>query len=244
MANQAKAIRYYNEGDTLYVWAQSGLVLRDAPELKSKKITSLQFGTIVVPKTHKETVGIEVFIEVIPTCIYEGQNFSGYKIPGNWVQVSANGKTGYIFDGFLSKYPPANSQEQEEWKIDSYLTRVFGFAFNIKDMGKTQHGVKLDCNFYKNGASVQSRGIGNGISQTTYILPELSLEEGYLIANHFCKLEKNTNRTPENPEESGFYLKVSSPYLLDFSADKTSMPSYVSVGCVNGIVIITSLYSC
>lgn len=241
---QVKAIRYYNDGDTLFVWAQSGLILRDAPDLKSKKIAALPFGTIVVPKIYKQTDGVEMSIEVISSCIYEGQNYYGYKIPGNWVQVSANGKTGYVFDGFLSKYPPPNNQEQFEWKIDSYLTRVFGFASHVEDMGKSQHAAKLDCNFYKNGASRQSRGIGNGLSQTTYVLPELSLEEGYLIANYFCKLEKSTNKTPLDPEESSFFLKTSTPYLLDFSADKTSMPAYVSVGCVNGVVVITTLYSC
>lgn len=242
--NQVKAIRFYNDGDTLFVWAQSGLILRDAPDLKSKKIAALPFGTIVVPKMHKQTDGNEISIEVISSCIYEGQNYSGYKIPGNWVQVSANGKTGYVFDGFLSKYPPPNSQEQFEWKFDSYLTRVFGIASNVQDMGKSQHVAKLNCNFYKNGASLQSRGIGDGLSQTTYILPELSLEEGYLIANHFCKLEKNTNTTPSDPEESSFFLKTVSPNLLDFNADKTSMPAYVSVGCVNGVVIISTLFSC
>jgi hypothetical protein len=220
------------------------LILRDAPDLKSKKIASLPFGTMVIPKMHKETDGIETSIEVITSCIYEGQNYSGYKILGNWVQVSANGKSGYVFDGFLSKYPPPNSQEQFEWKIDSYLTRVFGSASHVEDMGKSQHAAKLDCNFYKNGASRQSRGIGDGLSKTTYILPELSLEEGYLIANHFCKLEKFTNRIPTDPEESGYFLKASLPYLLDFTADKTSMPAYVSVGCINGVVVITTLFAC
>ncbi|MDO8367418.1 MAG: SH3 domain-containing protein [Saprospiraceae bacterium] len=121
MVSQVKAIRYYNEGDTLYVWAQSGLVLRDAPDFKSKKITSLQFGSIVVPNSHKETNGIESSLEVIPSCIYEGQNYSGYIIPGNWVQVFANGKTGYVFDGYLSKYPPPNNQDRKERDIEGYL---------------------------------------------------------------------------------------------------------------------------
>lgn len=244
VVTQVNGIRYYLEGDTLYVWAQSGLILRNTPDFKGEKITSLSFGTIVITKQQKTIDIPETSVEAIPSCTYEGQDYSGYKIPGQWVQVFSNGKTGYVFDGFLSKYPPPNGQEQEEWKIDIYLTRVFGFASQVIDMGRSQHVGKLDCNFYKNGASRQSRGVGNGLSKTTYILPELSLEEGYLIANHFCKLEKQTNRIPTDPEESGFFLKVSSPYLLDFSADKRSMPAYVNVGCVNGVVVITTLYSC
>jgi hypothetical protein len=242
--NQARAIRYYNEGDTIYVWAQSGLVLRDAPDLQSKKIGSLPFGTMVIPKMHKETDGIETSIEVIPSCIYEGQNYSGYKIPGNWVQVSANGKIGYVFDGFLSKYPPPNSQDRKERSIDNYLTRVFGIASHVMDLGTSLHVAKLDCNFYKNGASRQSRGVGDGLAKTTYMLPELSLEEGYLIANHFFKLEKHTNRIPTNPEESDFFLNISAPYLIEFHANKTEMPKFVNVGCVNGVVVITTLFAC
>ncbi|MFN0214137.1 MAG: SH3 domain-containing protein [Saprospiraceae bacterium] len=244
MVDQIAAIRSYNEGDTLYVWAQSGLVLREAPDLESNKITALQFGTIVVPQNYKVPNGIEISVKAIAPCTYEGQNYSGYNIPGNWVQVFANGKTGYVFDGYLSIYPPPNSQDRKERSIDNYLARVFGIASHIMDMGTSQHVAKLDCDFYKNGASRQSRGAGDGLAKTTYMLPELSLEEGYLIANHFYKLEKNTNRIPTNPEESDFFLKVSAPYLLEFRADKTEMPKFVNVGCVNGVVVITTLFSC
>lgn len=239
--NQAKAIRNYNEGDTLYVLAQSGLVLRNAPDFKSEKISLLAFGTAVISKWGKNKSDPEVAVEAIPPCTYKGQNYEGYKIPGKWVQVSVNGKTGYVFDGYLSKCPSANSHDRN---IDEYLTRVFGIASHLRDMGKSIYTANLDCNFYKNGASRQTRGVGDGLTETTYILPEISLEEGYLIANHFFKLEKYTNKIPLSQEEHDFFLKFSSPNLLEFRADKTEMPKYVNVGGVNGVVVITTFYSC
>lgn len=244
-AGQAQAIRHYNEGDTLYVWAQSGLVLRMEPDFKSEKIASLPYGTTVVAQWHKGwDEKKESAVEAILPCTFEGQHYQGFKIPGTWLQVIANGKTGYVFDGYLSKYPPLRPGEHRSQDLDQYLNRAFGLASQVKDMGTSIYTAKLDCNFYKNGASRQSRGVGDGLSITTYILPELSLEEGYLIANHFFNLEKHTNRIPTNLEESDFFLKISSPYFLDFDADKTKMPKYVRIGCVNGVVTIIALYSC
>lgn len=244
IATQAKAIRYYHEGDTLYVWAQSGLILRDEPGFDSKKIEALSFGTMVVTKRRKEMDTLIVSVAAIPPCTYEGQNYPGYKISGQWVEITANGKKGYVFDGYLSKYPPANAKEMSDSDLDSYLARVFGLASQVKDRGRDQYVTKFACNFYKNGASGQSRAIGSSVAEATYILPELSLEEGYLIASRFYHLEKYTNKIPGHGQESDFFLQASAPHLLDFIAYNTSMPLYVRVGCVNGVVVITTHSTC
>lgn len=193
IAPQAKAIRYYHEGDTLYVWAQSGLVLRNEPGFDSKKIETLSYGTMVVTKRRKEIDIPDASVDAIPACTYESQNYPGYKISGQWVEITVNGKTGYVFDGYLSKYPPSNDKEEEDSHLEGYLARVFGIASQVKDWGRDQYVTKFVCNFYKNGASGQSRAVGSSSAEATYILPELSLEEGYLIANRFFNLEKHTN---------------------------------------------------
>ena len=244
----AIAIHQYQEGDTLFVWAKSGLVLRAAPDYKAEKIITMPFGRAVKTLWHKyrdEDIS-ETEVAVVQPYNFNGKTYPGYKIPGLWVQVTVQGKRGYVFDGYLSKYPPAlggRGGNREYW--DDYLSRAFGKSCISLDTTPYRHVPKYDIDFYKNGASRQSRGVGDGLSVTTYILPELSLEEGFLLANYFYDLEKNSNRPAKtgDEEDSPYLLLKSSENLLDFQSD-SSLSGRITIGCVNGVVVIATFFSC
>jgi hypothetical protein len=80
-----------------YVTAKGGLNVREAPEAKAKKVSTLSYGTfvsiesrtaikLIINDTDKET-GVTKVVE------------------GEWVKIiSENNIVGYIFDGFLKKY--------------------------------------------------------------------------------------------------------------------------------------------
>ena len=80
-----------------YVSAKGGLNVREAPEAKAKKVSTLSYGTFVsiesrtaikltINDTDKET-GVTKVVE------------------GEWVEiVSENNIVGYVFDGYLEKY--------------------------------------------------------------------------------------------------------------------------------------------
>ena len=80
-----------------YVSAKGGLNVREAPEAKAKKVSTLSYGTfvsiesrtaikLIINDTDKETGVTEV-------------------VKGEWVEiVSENNIVGYVFDGFLKKY--------------------------------------------------------------------------------------------------------------------------------------------
>jgi len=244
----AMAIGQYGEGDTLFVWAKSGLILRAAPDFKAEKIITLPYGTAVKTLSYKyrdEDIS-EIEVTAVKPYSFEGKNYAGYKIPGQWVKVTVQGKTGHLFDGYLSKYPPVSegkSGRLEYW--DDYLSRVFGQSSTSIDTSRRGHVPAYDIVFYKNGASRQSRSVGDGMSSQTYILPELSLEEGFLLTNYFYDLEKNSNRPAKaDDEEDAPYLLLQSSYnLLDFDSE-SSFWGHIKVGCVNGVVVITTLFSC
>lgn len=244
----ADAIQQYHEGDLLFVWAKSGLILRAAPDFKADKIITLPYGTEVKTLSSKfrdEDIS-EIEVTVVQPYTFNGKNYPGYKIPGLWVQVTAQGKTGYVFDGYLSKYPPilgGQSKNREYW--DDYLSRAFGKSCVSRDTAKNRHVPKYDIVFYKNGASRQSRSVGDGVSAQTYMLPELSLEEGFLLANYFYDLEKNSNRAAktDDPDDSPYLLLESTSNLLDFDSE-SSFVGHIKIGCVNGVVVITTLFSC
>ena len=80
-----------------YVTAKGGLNVREAPEARAKKVSTLSYGTfvsiesrtaikLIINDTDKET-GVTKVVE------------------GEWVKiVSENNIVGYVFDGFLKKY--------------------------------------------------------------------------------------------------------------------------------------------
>lgn len=246
----ASAIEQYREGDTLFVWAKSGLVLRAADDFKSEKIITLPFGAAVKTHSYKyrdEDIA-EIEIAVVQPYNFNGKKYPGYTIPGQWVQVTAQGKTGYVFDGYLSKYPPPPSElepdERGQWH--AYLSKVFGIAsISKKEGGEDKNLPGHDIVFYKNGASYQRRHTGEFASGITYMLPQLSLEEGFLLANYFDDLEKNSNRPvkTDDVDDAPFLLVESTPHLLNFKAE-SSFSGEIKIGCVNGVVVITTFFSC
>jgi uncharacterized protein YgiM (DUF1202 family) len=71
-----------------YVSAESGLSLRDQPDVSGKILTKLAYGEAigVLEKTNKQLVVLD----------------AGEKVSGEWVKVETRNHIGYVFDGYLS----------------------------------------------------------------------------------------------------------------------------------------------
>ncbi|MCB0399529.1 MAG: SH3 domain-containing protein [Winogradskyella sp.] len=71
-----------------YVSAESGLSLRDQPDVSGKMLTKLAYGEAigVLEKTNKKLVVLD----------------AGEKVSGEWVKVETRNHIGYVFDGYLS----------------------------------------------------------------------------------------------------------------------------------------------
>jgi len=80
-----------------YVSADSGLTLRERPDVNSGKLGKLAYGDAIeiTEKTDKALVIID----------------EGEKVAGKWVKVKTPSKSGYVFNGYLSKEKIAESIE-------------------------------------------------------------------------------------------------------------------------------------
>tara|TARA_R100001369_G_scaffold64192_1_gene91441 strand:+ start:302 stop:1180 length:879 start_codon:yes stop_codon:yes gene_type:complete len=72
-----------------FVTADNGLTLREKPDVSSERLGKLHYGDEI---EITEQTNIELII------IDEGE-----RIAGNWVKIKANSKSGYVFNGYLSK---------------------------------------------------------------------------------------------------------------------------------------------
>lgn len=73
---------------TAYVAAESGLSLRDQPDISAKLLSKLSYGEAigVIENTNKELVVVD----------------GGKKVIGEWVKVETRNHIGYVFNGYLS----------------------------------------------------------------------------------------------------------------------------------------------
>lgn len=139
---QSKPTVFYKPGDQLYVLAKSGLNLRDKPSKNGRFLQIIPFGstTLVRQITNKE---------------YQVEGISGY-----WVKVIADDREGYLFDGYLSSYPPPI------------------LAFSSKSIPTLKQYAE---NFLPKGTKVHESTDDSMTRTSTLILPLARLEEAYLL---------------------------------------------------------------
>ena len=104
------------DSNSYHVMALSGLKMRDLPSLKGKKILTIPYNGEV---------------EVIATGFgaLKVKELEDFYIEGEWVQVSYNGKEGYVFDGYLTQFPVPD--ENVKMDYDKYDSK-FEYYFNTK----------------------------------------------------------------------------------------------------------------
>jgi hypothetical protein len=127
---------------TRYVWANS-LVLRSQPDGKSAEVARLPYGTAVTlsnnaaqPVAHREVL--------LKLENKENSPVAELALEGNWRHVRANGNEGWVFDGYLSRYPTrhlsADRKKGDDEAEAEFAKRVFGVKTAYK--WKTGDGTK------------------------------------------------------------------------------------------------------
>jgi len=125
-------------GQDYYVSAKGGLNVREAPEAKAKKVSTLSYGTFVSIESRT----------AIKLTINDTDKRTGVKkqIEGEWVKiVSENSISGYVFDGYLVPFKP------HPWTI---FTTISHTSLNLKNIDLNTPEIKISYTistmFYKN----------------------------------------------------------------------------------------------
>lgn len=188
----AFSIGAYVAGDKLTVHAESGLILRETAAPTGKKILTLEYGTLVT-----------VQAEGLRKTPYTVTPFTGFTIKGYWVKVRApDGKLGYVFDGYLSKYKtPGSLPNGDDPNADDADAGTIQERY--LQMHAPRKGPKIDLPkgetrydhykvAYANGNEVE---VNTGEGGSQYIIrfnKEVTLEEAYLIGK-FLWMEQAEN---------------------------------------------------
>ena len=179
----------YQPGDSMYVWAKSGLKMRVSPDLKSDKILTIPYGTKVVIDSYQEELP-EVKIRVVKAQKIEEMDYKSFYLKGHWCRVSYLDKVGYIFDGYLSKMPtfeltPYSREtvvkQMVQESYEAYADKHFGLLqqLDFEQQPAMVNPVSLR-KIYGNGMIIEE-GISKGGWKQRIILPGMSFAEGFLF---------------------------------------------------------------
>ena len=112
------------QNEEAYVAAESGLSLRDQPDISAKMLTKLAYGEAIgiLEDTDKNLVVLD----------------AGEKISGKWVKVETRNHIGYVFDGYLSPNKIARTIRLDFDHLKAELKNVATSDY------KRSHSLKFD----------------------------------------------------------------------------------------------------
>ena len=179
----------YQPGDSMFVWAKSGLKMRTTPSLQGDKILTIPYGTKVKIDSYQEELP-EIKVRVVEAQKIADMDYKSFYLKGHWCRVVYLNTVGYIFDGYLSKMPTFDLEPYlNEAKIkhtvtqsfEEYADQHFGL---IQQLDLEQPPVSSSPmsfrKIYGNGMLIEE-GISTNGWKKRIILPSMSFEEGFLL---------------------------------------------------------------
>ena len=126
----------------VYVAAESGLSLRDQPDVSGKMLTKLAYGEAigVLEETDKNLVVLD----------------GGKKISGKWVKVETRNHIGYVFNGYLSPNKIAKTIRLDLDKLNVEIKDLATSDYKRRHNLKQQDSTKINVDI---GASPEGKNI-------------------------------------------------------------------------------------
>ena len=169
----------YKVGDKLYVCSKEGISLRPAPDAKAAKIIVVSYATAVIVQADPNPR--------VP--------FVSTGVPGAWVKVTAGGKLGYVFDGFISRFKPmdlaTDPRGRDLEEITQYLTTLSKVETKKTWSAEAGTSPPEECDFcfgyekivLASGAEYEQRAYeGGSVVSISFPSSIITFQETYLMA--------------------------------------------------------------
>ena len=223
MVCEISAINIYFQGDTLIVWAEGGLSIRDTNSISGKRLGVIPYGEKVIVKSTKVFRYGEEKIKLTSAFQEEETKYLGLSLYGKWVKVIYGDIEGFVFDGYLSKNSaPLLKENGPSEDLQKYILREFGLLRQKDTQGS--HAM-----YYGSGVSFFNLGT-TGSAYVRYILPEFSQEEIML----FIKNSRMTNENGAPKIYENKFIKDNNIRTMKFVYDIGNM----TIKVLSGMVIL------
>jgi hypothetical protein len=147
----------FQANDQAWVHAAKGLTLRESPDPKGKFLGLLTYGSevnILEAADHAHT--------------YAAEKYDNWQLEGHWIKVDANGKTGYVFEGYLAPFPTIAEEPEADRELLEWFYMPFAGLKGEKVIHKADHskgiveggytqafadGARFELELYEGGSS-------------------------------------------------------------------------------------------
>lgn len=233
------------KAETYYCWAMTGLLVRAQPISDAKVLGKLDYGQQVEITSENIHSGIYHKVLFLPSATIEHETSDSIYLEDYWVSISYNNMEGFVFRGYLSRWPTLKLEEingniQVE-NLKEYFIRAF-------DNDSTQVS-KIDFKdgddnsivyVYKPGVTIISAKSDKGFGGQ-YVLANVTINEALLFVYYtFGIFNRKLPSDPKliNPSEHFYGLKYSEDEIeINFPA-----PSGSIILQKIGYVILISYY--
>jgi len=161
-------------GDVLYVWAKTGLNLRQAPTIHAKRLT------ILLPGSEVKVLGFTQKRLAIKTLRATDDEQNPFVIKGNWILVQVGDIQGFVLDTYLLPI-------QAPKKGESMKQYLIGMSEKVAALGTTEEDYTFSAQT-KNNISIQYES-GEYYQNITVTIPEFSIEDGFVFYNFFNDIQ-------------------------------------------------------
>lgn len=162
-------------GDVLYVWAKTGLNLRQEPSIHSKRLT------ILLPGSQVQVLGFTQKRFSIKTLRSTEDERNPFVIKGNWILVQVGDIQGYVLDTYLLPIQAPEAGESMKHYLISMSEKVSALGTAESDeysfSAKTANKIAIQ---YESGEYYQN---------TTVTLPNFTIEDGFVFYNFFNNIQ-------------------------------------------------------
>jgi hypothetical protein len=169
----------YKIGDSLFVWASSGLNVRNGPGTNFNIKSKLVFGSKVqiIKKTNKH-FNIKGISKVNPNAYIKNTEPVIFK--GNWVEIKTeSGLTGFVIDQYLINLKPFN-----KLKIKSFVLNLDYISYDTTNIRLLEHegGLKeYKTKTVYNKNIVATSTFGGYTGEVVFTFKNYSIEEVLII---------------------------------------------------------------
>jgi hypothetical protein len=178
----------YRIGDSLYIWAKSGLKLHTSANQSSVTVLNIPYGELVIVSEIEEN-GHHSFIE-----IEENDKIPCVKYSSGFIKVEYGEQEGFLFTGLLSSLPTVifkkdNQGHISNENIQGYLSRNFRQLQIVKNEKNIDSEYQHQVITYSNGMLIDEESRMSSWSYS-YVFTDYDLHEIYLLINTIIGFEK------------------------------------------------------
>lgn len=221
--------------EVYYCWSVSGLNIRETPAINGTILGKMGYGeSIEIDMVHQE---YSLYHEELFLLGDKQDKSADIKFKGSWLKVEFNGINGYVFSGYLSRFPAfmlhKNQDNIECEKFRDYMSRNFKLLNHDKEEwhSSPHFDNQLRYYFWDQGIMVIEDNNDKGPS-AQLVFADMTINETLLFVKFYFSIinDKRPSDRSELISYENYYgqLVAEDKYVINFPAPDGTITIFIA----------------